>query len=409
MTKPVIYHFNPTCELAIANDTFSYNPPELLQKMENDLAILPFMFAKKNDILISNSIPTDNFISEMNDYGFELPIFSAINQLDFLTEDSIKSIMPWGWSKAEHFLFQNVKNKCELSFRTSPVANWHDEYKSLFERSSSLKFLKNLLKNNTSDWFIESYKTGNIVTEIKEIEDKLNSECHFVLKSPLSSSGRGIQIVRNKKLSNSNLQWINGILRQQKYLIVEPYLDKLLDFSFQFKILHDGKVEYHGYSIFETNSNGQYKLSMIRPNLKTILKTNYTEVLEHKIADTVKILKKELENSEYPKYHRGYLGIDSLIFKSENRLLIQPCLEINCRMNMGILSKKLEEKVSINSFGKFELFFGKEKEYLQFVNDNKTRNPPQIKDGFIETGFISLTEPNLQNKFGAFLVLSLLR
>ena len=44
-----IFYFNPTCELAIANGSFSYMPPRLLRDFEQDCASLPFLFASPND------------------------------------------------------------------------------------------------------------------------------------------------------------------------------------------------------------------------------------------------------------------------------------------------------------------------------------------------------------------------
>jgi len=405
MAKGTIYYFNPTCELAVANGSFSYMPPLLLQEMERDLSILPFVFATENDFILTERPPTTDFVQKLKDAGFNLPAFLNLDQLEALPVGSFSNISPWGWSPATHFKLKNLKEKCSVEFTESPVFNWIKEYQLLFERSTSLDLLYEMLNNNPPDWFVNQSLSGVQVTSCEEIETLLRTHMPLVIKAPLSSSGRGIQIIRKMNLSTSNKQWISGVLKQQKYLIAEPFLEKLIDLSFQFLIKDNCEIDYLGFSVFETNSNGQYKGTLIHPELENILSVEDYGVFKEKIGKTILVINEALKKSVYAKYHRGYLGVDSLLFKDHNQLLIQPCIEINCRMNMGIISLLLEKKIHRDSNGKFELWYGLSGQFSDFMKEQSRINQLKIQKGKVCSGFLSLVEPDLSKKFGAYISL----
>jgi len=329
--------------------------------------------------------------------------------LESIPAGSFDAIYPWGWSPAAHFKLKNLKEKCSEPFKASPVYNWTSEYRLLFERSTSLDFLTGILNRNPPDWFISKEMIGEKVTSCDEIDLLLKKQSPLVLKAPMSSSGRGIQIIRKAQLNTSNRQWISGVLKQQNYLIAEPYLEKLMDLSFQFQVLEDAEIEYLGYSIFETNSNGQYNGTFIHPDLQKFIAEKYIPELEFKIEETAQMLKSALKTSVYVTGHRGFLGIDALVFENQDCLTVQPCIEINSRMNMGILTMFLERIIHPESEGKFELFYGNEGEFNTFTIEQIHSNGPIFKEGLFYSGFLPLVEPSNKSKFGAYASLCVAR
>lgn len=408
MAKANVFYFNPTCELAVANGSFSYMPPLLLQEMERDLATLPFVFATKTDFVLTDDAPSEEFKRQLIDLGFELPEFCSLAELESLPTNSFNAIYPWGWSPAAHFKLRNLKEKCGEEFKASPAFNWTNRHKTLFERSTSLDFLMDLLDKYPHDGFIDRSMTGVRVSDTEEIESLLLKNRALVLKAPLSSSGRGIQIIRKEVLNNSNKQWISGVLKQQNYLIAEPFLDKLIDFSFQFNFGKSG-IDYLGTSFFETNTNGQYQATLIRPDLKQMLAGIELQKLETRINAIGTSILEALRDSAYAQLHRGYLGVDAMIFNHQNQIRIQPCIEINCRMNMGILSMVAATNIHAGSTGYFRLFYGQQGKYERFATDQNQLNPWKVYDGKPYSGFLPLVEPSPQKKFGAYISLATAR
>ena len=109
-----------------------------------------------------------------------------------------------------------------------------------------------------------------------------------------------------------------------------------------------------------------------------------------------------LKKSVYAKYHRGYLGVDSLLFMERNQLFIQPCIEVNCRMNMGIISLLIEKKIQKDSIGKFGLWYSNSEKFMDFANEQSNNNRLRIQNGKLNSGFLSLVEEDSNKKFGAY-------
>lgn len=404
MSTANVFYFNPTCELAVANGSFSYVPPSLLRRFEHDCSALPFGFAKAGDFVVTEKKPSGEFMMKLADVGFEMPEFCALSELISGNIGSFNSIFPWGWSPAAHFILKDLKEKCSPQFKANPVFNWTNEHRALFERATSLRFLNDFLAMNPSDIYIERELTGEIVKTTAEIEDLLRRKMPLVLKAPLSSSGRGIQVIRKSMLNNSNRQWISGILKQQKYLVAEPFLEKIVDFSFQYKINSGGEPEYLGYSVFETNTNGQYLSTFIHSKIEDFETSGITLEIETMIEITAARLRHMLINSGYTTLHRGFLGIDAMIYRDNEGLKIQPCIEINSRMTMGVVAMQIERRIHRQATGLFKLFYGPPGEFRKFAIEKVRSQPLKFKDGKIVSGFLPIVDPGPEMQFGAYFI-----
>ncbi len=390
--------------MAVANGSFSYQPPLLLQQMESDLATLPMFFGDSEDIIITDRKPSTKFLDTLNSIGFEIPSFHSLSEAESFPDNSMDIIYPWGWSPSAHFILKNLKGKCDQKFTVQPNSQWTDTHRRLYERSTALQFLQELLENNRTNKFVELNQTGQIVYSVSEIENLLTTNNPLVLKAPMSSSGRGVQIIRKLLLNASNKQWLAGILKQQNYLIAEPFIDKISDLSFQFRINSEQDIDFLGISIFETNSNGQYQGTILNPSF-----SNFFPGREHELKELCDLTSQQLlyalKNSIYAKLHRGFLGIDAMIFEKNGSLKIQPCVEVNCRMNMGILALQIQNKIHPEASGKFELIYDKNGILPVYKQKTKEKQNPGFQDGKLCEGFLPLTEANETSKFGAYISL----
>ena len=155
----------------------------------------------------------------------------------------------------------------------------------------------------------------------------------WIFKSPWSSSGRGVFVGNGcGERTNARLQ---GFLSSQGGFVMERfYEDKMLDFAMEFFIHPDHTVRFLGYSVFTTGEHGAYGY-------------NYVESQEHllrRIDADAAFLRRLID---YHKTHlsaiayHGPVGIDMLKTADGS---IHPCLEINLRLNMGILALLLFER-----------------------------------------------------------------
>jgi hypothetical protein len=403
MERGNIYYFNPTCELAVANGSYSYQPPLLLREMEQDLSILPIAFCEPSDHILTDEKPSTTFVNKLSDNGLTIPNFKSLTELEEYPGAGFNWLKPWGWSPAVNYYLKNLKQNCSPEFKSSPVFNWNERQRPLFERDTSLEFLKEIITCRKDDSLIYKELIGRKLFNINEIDELLTQCGQLVLKAPLSSSGRGIQMLRKSHIDNAKKQWISGILKQQGYIIAEPLLEKAFDFSFQYKIISETDIEYIGISVFETGSNGQYIRTLVNADFCTFFNREINQHLLKKVNELALALKDRLKVSKYSALYCGFLGIDAMIFKHNGQYLIQPCVEINCRTNMGILAKSLEKYVHEDCKGKFEIFYDDRGKYSAFSTEKTNAEPVVLKNGKIFSGFLPITEGQPNARFGAYL------
>ncbi len=394
--KPInIALFNPTCELAVANGSPYYQAPAILREFEKSLSSIMLWVLEEDDILIVEEHPSKNFLSSLKKLGIKLPKVLLQDELqnELMGINQCIEILPWGWSPVVESKFQNIIN---LETHSAEF------YRQRYSRKNALVLLERILKHFKSEHLLQNEFLPEIVNTETKIEKKLEEWGQIVLKAPYSSSGRGLQVIREKPLNKSKREWINTTLKQQKFLVCEPLLEKLADFSFQFSIDSGGEVSYLGLSHFKTNANGQYlghHLNYAPPIFKK-LKDNLPEGFIDKLT---KVLTNELKELQLTST-QSYLSIDALIYKESDYLRLYPCVEINPRMNMGILSLKIQKKIYPGSHGSFEIYNGND--FEAFCWENSKKNPPKFIDGKLAQGFYPLTDYKPKQRFGSYIMLN---
>lgn len=404
--KSDIYFFNPTCELAVANGSANFMAPLQLRQFENELSTLPWMLARPEDIVLVDQLPPQQFTNQLESAGFMLPTFIrtefGLTDPIFLGKEK-GFLYPWGRSPAAHKLLSPLKSGCCSEFLNSPVADWRNVHSELYSRGSALKILKKLLENDISNNLLSINDLPEICTSHEQIITLQQKWGKIVVKSPLSSSGRGLQILRPNEYNQTNKQVITGFLRQQSYVVVEPWHNKILDLSFQFFSLGNGTIEYRGLTSFSTDQAGRYVGNFIQelpPNLAPEIK----EFLQQNIPKIKKILQDSLIESNYSTEYYGWIGVDALILiTTDGKLKFHPCLEINCRFTMGAIALNLRNHLADQSTGEFRILHGNKGHFEQFCKEMMIKEPLIVENGKIVNGFLPVTPTSPKSSFGAYL------
>ena len=400
---PNIYLFNPTCEYAVANGNTSWHPNKILQKMEADLATLPLYFATENDVVIVPEIPTIEFYEHLQKIGVTPPAFVTEKRLQNNPPEQIGKLQPWGWSPAVHKRLEGLKPRCAGEFKTSPVFMWKPEYRELYSKKFALQILKQVTNNHPSASFIGK----NEITEVCETQDQIETLLakwdKLMVKAPWSSSGRGLQPITKRPIHEKVWEKLLGIIKEQGYAIVEAFQNKELDLAFQFE-LKAGEIHYLGTSNFSADKKGQYlgnSLNGLPDELPQEVKNFALEMS----ALIIPALKKEIGKSKLAENYEGYFGVDTLIFRNKTGTLkINPCLEINVRHNMGLLSLYLEKFVAPTKKGRFRMFFNPKIHFADFCQQMSHDHPLVLDDQKIISGFFPLTAYSDTTGFGAYLL-----
>ncbi len=407
--NPDIYYFNPTCEIAVANGSENYQPKAILRKFEYDLDIIPAFIAKTNDITLVYQVPSNQFIDNLKKAGIGISdlkvLDKGLNDASFINVPK-GFLYPWGWSPAVHKLLGPLKASCSEEFIDSPVSQWCSVHRELYSRLQSVKVLTSIITKNGFSWMPDAEDLPRICKDHSKVIDLQRKWGRVAVKSPFSSSGRGLQILRHNEYNMSNRQVISGFLNQQGYVIAEPWYNKLLDISFQFFSNGKGSIECKGVTSFFTDKAGKYAGSFIEE-----MPLNFPQNLKRFISEHTAIVKElirdALEKSPYSVDYYGWIGVDSMICKTmNNEFLFHPCIEINCRYTMGAVALTLRKHLADGSGGTFRIVFRKDKSVMEFFKEMGTRYPLCMNNGKIKRGFLPLTQPTNDSLFGSYIIVS---
>ncbi len=383
--------------MAIANGSPYYQAPAILREFEDELAPILLLFASAHDHVIKETAPPALFMERLDELGLSkaecLPKADSLE----MVQNAPVHLHPWGWSPAELNYLSGYRQPSAIQTRSNQIAT-----SDLFQRKHAVRFINDFLDENPQPFFPQKEERPQLLDSLEAIEKYFLKHPQIVLKSPLSSSGRGLQVIRKSQLNDSNKRWIKTILSQQNYLVAEPLLNKKTDLSFQFELKPLGEIAFLGISYFKTNNNGQY----LGHHLNPAADLAYDYFKKDELTTIASSLTDQLRKSCFQSLYHGFLGIDALVYEVDRKIKIQPCLEINPRFNMGILSRVIEQKIHPESSGLFLTYYHPEKSYQAFAEEQAKKNPPIVTDQLLRKGFLSLTAPKIGSLFGAYLLLS---
>ncbi|MBN2668319.1 MAG: hypothetical protein JXR60_03735 [Bacteroidales bacterium] len=396
-----IRFFNPTAELAIANGLISYQPNSLLKRFESDLAYLPYVLSSNEDLILVDKYENFEHVDLLKSCGFKTP--GQILQTDFFkypprVVDKNNNFIPWCWApNIEHKLTKF--GYLERTNVRSIESKWTNQ-RYFYSRAFALDVLNKIKPELDPKITIDNNDSPQIVNSIESVKELLERYKALVLKAPWSSSGRGLIVLKKALLPENIIQRINSILKEQTYLMAEPLLNKKMDFAIQFEAKNES-ITFAGESYFETDSVGQYQKNYIN---------TYPDKVEQEVIlfwesiknDIINKLTKTLIDKKLYLQHQGFFGVDMLIFTKGDQLKIQPCLEINLRQNMGIVTKKIIDTIHPEAKGTFNIFFEPKLSYETFI-DHAFKKPTMADDKLIK-GLIPLTS-HREKKFGAYIEL----
>lgn len=350
---PDLFCFNPTNEMAVANNTASWQPNKYLAQLEFDLSTLPMFLSDKNDVLLSSQIPSLPFLNSLEKMGFEIPHilpFSIDEAIKYAEKEPFHWLKPWGWSLLMRTKLEPLFPFTSEEFRQSPAAQWDNLRRALYSRETALMLLLHLLEEAHLPDSIQISALPRVCTSTNEIELAHRSFGESMIKAPWSSSGRGVQPIAQGSIHPSILNWCRGVLKKQSSLMVEPFHHKVADFSFQFDY-KGGKAKFLGISFFVTTPQGQYIGTLLNQHSCKI-SAEAIAFVESRKNEYAQALEKGLEKILGSNYC-GHLGVDAMVLSGSNGAFqIDPVIEVNLRYNMGIVAMNVAKMIG----DKFDMF-----------------------------------------------------
>ena len=344
------YLANFSHDLALSHNGIFYTPPPNVRIMEHDLAELCRFFLPFGDI----------------SYNCFAPV--------------------WGWDTT---IVSKLKS---CGFENLPTAFQLDRIKTLSSRRIAVQVLRTIRKSLAD---LPLIGDSVVCASKKELLDSMSVK-KLVLKEPLSGSGRGLRFVSGS-LTPHQLNWALRCIREQGCVVAEPFYDKLQDFAIEFLVKAD-KIEYSGLSVFSTNQNNVYSGNIIATQ-QCLWNKMYAfvdrEVFEQLLEELVPVLEDVFVGN-----YLGPIGVDMMIVQYNGALFVHPCVEINVRRTMGMLSLQLSDLVSAKHEAVFKLIYRKKQADLQLLH-SAMPTPEFDNEGKLTAGTLWLTTLKADTHFSA--------
>ena len=332
-----VYLFNPEHDLALAHGAHNYTAPPFARQLRHDLRLLPTWLSPAGAYV---AVPDDTPIDE--DRSFLQAHHLDVTPVPFSQLAALGPcrIHPWGWDVALRYQLLQAGVLPDY-LPTDEQLEW---IRRMSHRRTAIAVHKAL--GGASQLCPVELTTQEAVVEF------MNHHPGCYLKMPRSGSGKGIYRVIDPQGDSHVLRWIQGALRRQGALLCEVGLECVQDFAIECEC-SDGRTRLTGYSVFDSDFHSQFGAGRVAPmkELHQFLMEQYPD-----LDSVVERVLMALDGIVAPHYD-GPLGVDMMLYRdSDGKIALNPCVEINLRMTMGMVTAAMGNRHGLR--GRFSVVSG---------------------------------------------------
>jgi uncharacterized ferritin-like protein (DUF455 family) len=363
---PSVFIFNPFAEGRIAEGK-TFNPAKHQAQLARDLENLQQFLCRQDDIVLTNQKPSVEFLSRVKSAGFPLPEFVEIENVADLKARKLGSLRPWAWGPDSFELLKPIFASVTGEKRADEK-RFNSEMAKLYSKTWSANFLRKSVSSKLREhvWLCGETEVGVAVNSVEETLDaisKIRARGHhkIVVKEAFGIAGSNAMRLFEPDILPTQLRWLENKFAHKRELVVEPWLERALDFSAQLEMTTHG-LKLCGYTGLHCDARGQFVANFAESHhhkripakivsLFAEPKDISNRLLEF-YAEVFAALEIELRKIDFT----GPIGIDAFVYRAENGAVkLKPIVEINPRYTMGRVLVELMRQTFQNSFGWFRL------------------------------------------------------
>ena len=333
-----LHLFNPENDIALAAGKANFTPPKAAVALSQAGAALPLWYAEDGDRILCHGI-NDRWLAEQTElFGIDVDVY------DHQYADTLKAT-PWGWSHAARREFLNEGFPAEALPTDSQLELW----RQLSHRRTAAALREAIAP-------MLGFDIAPAATEFSDTASLaawLAGHPAAILKSPWSSSGRGLTDTRRLN-SAEVLRRAEGIIRRQGSVMAETAYERTADFALLF-FCEDGACRHVGYSLFTTDAAGNYSGNYLASDSRLL-----AAIGRYYPADRITAVAKAIENAlttMIAPVYDGPLGVDMLTAAmADGTVILDATVELNLRMTMGFVAHSLSTRyLAEGSTGRFSV------------------------------------------------------
>jgi hypothetical protein len=368
---PGVFVFNPFAEGRIAQGK-SFTPVKPQSMLASDLANLPQFLCRSDDIVLVANRPSVKFLSAVKQAGFALPEFvelkdGRVDPASNLCQRKIGSLRPWAWGPDSLDLLEPLFAQVTDEARTASQC-FNPRIACLYSKAWSADFLRTVLAKipGPESWLCTADEAGVAVDTLEEALGAIaairrRGHHRVVTKAALGLAGHNAIRLWEPELLAVQRQWLARALQNGRQLVIEPWLERELDFSIQLE-MGPRSLKLCGYTGLINDRKGQFQANWAAANCDRRLPGNVAALfrepadisgrLQRLYHDILSLLEAELQCAGFA----GPVGIDAFVYRTpEGNCRLKPVVEINPRYTMGRLTLELMKRTCPGSCGLFRL------------------------------------------------------
>jgi uncharacterized ferritin-like protein (DUF455 family) len=374
---PSVFVFNPFAEGRIAHGK-RFTPVKHQAMLASDLANLPQFLCRPDDIVLLAKRPSVEFLSAVKQASFPLPEFielkeERIDPASSLCQRKIGSLRPWAWGPDSLELLQPLLDKVTGEVRTTSQ-RFNERIARLYSKAWSAGFLRTVLARGAlgtalptpEPWLCTEDEAGVAVdTLVGALEAiaaiRRRGHHRIVAKEAHGLAGHNAIRLWEPELLAPQQRWLVRALENGRQLVIEPWLERELDFSIQLEMGPRG-LKLCGYTGLINNAKGQFQANWAAANCDRRIPVNVAALfgetadisgcLQRLYRNILSLLEAELRHAGFV----GPIGIDAFVYRtSHGGCRLKPVVEINPRYTMGRLTLELMKQTCPGSCGLFHL------------------------------------------------------
>ena len=352
---PDLYLFNPAAEMHLAHGHV-VELPRAVDGLAQDLAALPMYLAGADDAVLVPRVPRAAFLAHLRDADVDIPQFVTPPELADANRVFAR-LWPWAWSP-------DSRAALAPCLQRQPALDPSPRPRHIFEKRWAVDLARQWSATEEVPWGAPSMTVGTAYTAQDEamdaVSDLYDRGGAVVNKAPLGSAGRGmIRVLSTTDLPRA-AAWIARVLQAQGAVVVEPWLDRVLDLSVQIFIDDDGRVRVSGVTRFETDDRGQYMGTWVGRPLHELEEELRRFLIGPgrgwRVFAHLEAVGRFVGAALAAEGHRGPAGVDALVYRDPvNGLRLKPIVEVNPRFTMGHLALRLGKRLGNRRTGCFRI------------------------------------------------------
>lgn len=386
-----MYLFNPDNDLALANFNANYTPPTSAIKIAEDLAVLPVWYAPNGAMIVADGTENEKFLSDLKELFAIENRFIPFSDISQFPQDKI---IPWGWNPA----LRKKLVEAGVSEESLPSMEDLKQLRNDSGRQNAVHIL-NELKTESDVFCGESHFFSTVDDVLKFLSSRNGDK---VLKMPNSGSGKGLIWILGE-ITDKQTDWCSRVIREQGVVVAEPVLNKVQDFAMEFEMTNE-ETEFIGYSLFQSAVSGAYMGNFLMSDAD--IEKSLSRYVDVKLLQQLQKSLLQKLSLQFPTYS-GHLGVDMMICQTEKGFQIQPCVEVNLRMNMGLVAHIFYDRFVKNGVtGRFVVdYFKKQGEALIHQQKMQKDFPLIVENKKIVSGYLNLTPISEETKYVAWVII----